>query len=100
RAASRLASSDEDWKEEDPNLPRSPWGFTTDPAQGIGFRLVEPLAVPDKQTKEKVWEIDADPVRWDVEDRLEEGRGVKDNIHPALPRVIEQLEKLESGSGK
>ncbi len=100
RAASRLASSDEDWKEEDPSLPMSPWWFTTDPAQGIGFRLVEPLSVPDNEMKEKVWEIDADPVRWDVEDRLEEGRGVKDNIHPALPRVIEQLEKLESGSGK
>ena len=32
RSASRLASEDEVWKEEDPNFPLSPWWFTSDPA--------------------------------------------------------------------
>lgn len=100
RSASRLGSSDEEWKEEDPNLPKSPWWFTTDPARGIGFRLVEPLAVPSAGAKAKFWEIDVDAVRWDVEDRLEEGRGVRDNIHPALPEVLRQLDQIDMGSGK
>ena len=96
RSASRLGSRDEEWKEEDPNLPKSPWWFTTDPARGIGFRLVAPLTVPAAEAKSKFWEIDVDAVRWDVEDRLQEGRGVKDNIHRGLPAVIRQLDKIKT----
>ena len=90
-----MASDDEAWKEEDPNLPKSPWWLTTDPARGIGFRLVRPLMAPSEEEKKKFWEIDAEEIGWDVEDRLEEGRGVKDNIHPALPKVLQQLKKIE-----
>tara|TARA_Y100001933_G_scaffold123841_1_gene123719 strand:- start:10517 stop:11758 length:1242 start_codon:yes stop_codon:yes gene_type:complete len=95
RSATRMASDDEAWKEEDPNLPKSPWWLTTDPARGIGFRLVRPLMAPSEEEKKKFWEIDAEEIGWDVEDRLEEGRGVKDNIHPALPKVLQQLKKIE-----
>ena len=94
RSAARLASDDESWKEEDPNLPKSPWWLTTDPARGIGFRLVRPLTPPTGDEKQKYWEIDAEEIGWDVEDRLDEGRGVKDNIHPALPKVLQQLKKI------
>lgn len=94
RSAARLASDDESWKEEDPNLPKSPWWLTTDPARGIGFRLVRPLTSPIGDEKQKYWEIDAEEIGWDVEDRLDEGRGVKDNIHPALPKVLKQLKKI------
>ena len=94
RSATRLASDDESWKEEDPNLPKSPWWLTTDPARGIGFRLVRPLTSPKGDEKQKYWEIDAEEIGWDVEDRLDEGRGVKDNIHPALPKVLQQLKKI------
>ena len=95
RSAARLASQDEEWKEEDPNLPKSPWWFTTDPARGVGFRLIRALAAPPDEDKKKYWEIDAEETGWDVEDRLEEGRGVKDNIHPGLPAVLQQLKKVD-----
>ena len=95
RSAARLASQDEEWKQEDPNLPKSPWWFTTDPARGVGFRLIRALAAPQDKDKKKYWEIDAEETGWDVEDRLEEGRGVKDNIHPGLPAVLQQLKKVD-----
>jgi formylglycine-generating enzyme required for sulfatase activity len=95
RSAARLASQDEEWKQEDPNLPKSPWWFTTDPARGVGFRLIRVLAAPKDEDKKKYWEIDAEETGWDVEDRLEEGRGVKDNIHPGLPAVLQQLKKVD-----
>ena len=99
RTAARLASADEEWKEEDPNLPKSPWWFTTDPARGIGFRLIRPLSPPQPAKRSKYWDIDAEEIGWDVEDRLEEGRGVKDNIHPELPKVLQQLKEFEQHSG-
>ncbi len=63
RSAARLGSDDEEWKAEDPNLPLSPWWFTTDPARGVGFRLFrsyEPMA--DEEIK-KYWEIDSEDIQ-------------------------------------
>lgn len=95
RTAARMASADEDWKEEDPNLPKSPWWFTTDPARGIGFRLIRPLSPPPLAVRKKYWDIDSEEIGWDVEDRLEEGRGVKDHIGPELPKVLQQLQQFQ-----
>ena len=100
RAAVRMASADEEWKEEDPNLPKSPWWFTTDPARGIGFRLVRPLSSPQVSERKKYWEIDAEETGWDVADRLEEGRGVKDNISPNLPQVLSELEQVKKSGNR
>jgi sulfatase modifying factor 1 len=36
RSASRLASSDDEWRQEDPNIPLSPWWFTSGPSLGVG----------------------------------------------------------------
>ncbi len=45
--------SDPDWKDQDPQLPRSMW-YHTD-AQWLGFRVVRPLAVPDVATMDAYW---------------------------------------------
>ncbi|MCA9268646.1 MAG: formylglycine-generating enzyme family protein, partial [Planctomycetales bacterium] len=63
RSAARLGSHDPDWKEYDPNLPLSPWWFTTDPARGVGFRVVRQLDWPDAKLREKLWEIDCEDTR-------------------------------------
>ncbi|MEK6248962.1 MAG: hypothetical protein N2C12_12335, partial [Planctomycetales bacterium] len=94
RSAARLASDDEEWKAEDPNRPLSPWWYTSDPTRGIGFRLVEPLATLSGQQRAKYWEIDVDAIQFDVTDRLDEGRGVRDNAHRDLPEVIRQLKQV------
>ncbi|MCB1231628.1 MAG: SUMF1/EgtB/PvdO family nonheme iron enzyme [Verrucomicrobiae bacterium] len=52
RSAARTGSS-EDWKVQDPQLPKSIW-YHTD-ATWLGFRLVRPLEVPDAETMQDIW---------------------------------------------
>jgi formylglycine-generating enzyme required for sulfatase activity len=52
RSASRR-HSEPGWKQQDPQLPKSIW-YHTD-AQGLGFRVVRPLAVPPPEELLKVW---------------------------------------------
>ena len=53
RSAVREGSSDE-WKQQDPQLPKSIW-YHTD-ALGVGFRVVRPLVEPSEQEKAEKWE--------------------------------------------
>ena len=52
RCGARVAS-DASWKQQDPQLPKSIW-YHTD-AQGLGFRLVRPLRVPDADAMYQYW---------------------------------------------
>lgn len=54
RSAARLGS-DRSWKATDPQLPKSVWYFTDDPARGVGFRIVRPLKVPSAEEMQKYW---------------------------------------------
>ena len=53
RSAARKRSSDE-WKKQDPQLPKSIW-YHTD-ALGVGFRVVRPLVEPSDQEKAEKWD--------------------------------------------
>ncbi|MCA9176594.1 MAG: SUMF1/EgtB/PvdO family nonheme iron enzyme [Planctomycetales bacterium] len=88
RVAARLGSDTESWKGSDPNIPLSPWWFTDDPARGVGMRLVRALEEPDRKTREAHWkEVEEDFV-FDIEARLQEGRGVIGIVDPKLPAEI------------
>lgn len=91
RSASRLGSDDDAWKEYDPNLPNSPWWFTTDPARGVGFRLIRPAKTVSREAMEEFWKIDCEDTQLDVQDRLNEGRGVLGLVDKDLPEAIEKL---------
>ncbi|QDU36402.1 Serine/threonine-protein kinase pkn1 [Maioricimonas rarisocia] len=91
RCASKLGSNVPDWKAEDPNLPLSPWWFTSDPARGVGFRLVRPLKEMPREEIARFWEIDSEDVQYDVDVRLQEGRGVLGIVDETLPQAIEEL---------
>jgi formylglycine-generating enzyme required for sulfatase activity len=52
RSASRRSSSPQ-WKQQDPQLPKSIW-YHTD-AQWLGIRLVRPLDVPSAEEMQKLW---------------------------------------------
>lgn len=93
RSASRLGSDDEAWKEYDPNLPRSPWWYTTDPARGVGFRLLRALKPLPRNEIEDFWKIDAEDIQYDVDDRLNEGRGVSGLADKDLPQAVLDLQK-------
>lgn len=53
RSAAREASV-EDWKQQDPQQPKSIW-YLTD-ALHVGFRIVRPLAVPSDEEKKQKWD--------------------------------------------
>ena len=93
RSAARFGSDNEVWKEYDPNVPLSPWWFTNDPARGVGFRLLRSPRKLTRAEKEKFWRIDNDSIESDVNNRLEEGRGVLGLVDPALPAAVRKLEE-------
>ncbi len=92
RSASRLASVDDDWKEDDPNFPKSPWWFTNDPSRGVGFRLFRSYRPLDDKTITKFWEPSAEDVIDDVESRLIGGRGGLGLVDKSLPDVILKMD--------
>jgi len=68
RSAARVASTP-DWKQQDPQRPQSIW-YLTD-ALHVGFRVVRPVVVPDKETRLK---LAMEPVPGEVtEEGLKEG---------------------------
>lgn len=90
RSAAKVASKDEDWKSEDPNVPLSPWWFTSDPARGVGFRVFRPYAPIDAENMKKFWETDHEYIEMDVRARLDEGRGVSTVVDQGLAKDIEK----------
>jgi hypothetical protein len=85
RTAARRGSEDVAWKEVDPNLPKSPWWYTEEPALGVGLRVVRPFTMPEKATQLKWWEPDIESIRLDAQDRLLQGRGARAIVDPQLP---------------
>ena len=65
RSATRLASHP-DWKDQDPQLPKSAW-YMTD-AQFVGFRILRPLRVPSADERKNL-RLDA-VVPSDVKERI------------------------------
>jgi sulfatase modifying factor 1 len=93
RSAAKMPSHDNDWKAEDPNLPLSPWWFTSDPARAVGFRLVRPLTPLPASEMDKYWEPDVEAIEFSVSSRLEEGRGVLGLVDEKLPAAIEKMQE-------
>jgi formylglycine-generating enzyme required for sulfatase activity len=91
RSAARMASSEE-WRDEDPNYPQSPWWFTTSPGLGTGFRIVRPLVPAEtRQEKEGFWDADVERILKDTKSRLRDGKGALGLVDPELPKAIEEL---------
>ena len=90
RSAARMGSIDEDWKDEDPNVPLSPWWYTSDPSRMVGMRLVRSATPLSKELMVKFWEIDAAAIQEDVDARLQEGRGA---IGISVPELIKEFQR-------
>ena len=93
RAAVRSASNDVAWKKADPNIPLSPWWFTSDPARGVGFRVFRSYQPLDAVTIKKFWETSAVNTLGEVESRVISGRGGYGLVDPKLPASIDKLQK-------
>jgi formylglycine-generating enzyme len=81
---------DPDWKDVDPNFPKSPWWYTEEPALGVGMRLVRPFTEPELAERRRWWEADVESIRNDVASRLEEGRGSQGIVDPQLPADLKE----------
>ena len=79
---------DPDWKDIDPNLPKSPWWYTEDPALGVGMRLVRPLTEPDVDARRRWWDADVESIKYDTADRMQQGRGSRGIVDPKLPAEL------------
>jgi formylglycine-generating enzyme len=90
RSAARMGSVDDDWKDYDPNVPLSPWWYTSDPARMVGMRLVRSAAPLSDELMHKFWEIDVDSIQEDVDARLKEGRGA---IGISVPELIKEFQR-------
>lgn len=53
RSAARRVSN-EDWKQDDPQMPQSIWYLTS--ARFVGFRIVRPYDEPSEEEKRRYWE--------------------------------------------
>ncbi len=93
RSAVRLGTEDEEWKEEDPNIPLSPWWYTSERARGVGFRLVRTLKEVPRTAMKRYWEIDDETVQDDVDARMEEGRGAQGIVDDSLLKAIKEIQK-------
>ena len=96
RSAARRGSRDAggtrenpDWKDIDPNLPKSPWWYTEEPALGVGMRVVRPLAEPDPAARRRWWDADTESIKADAADRLQQGRGARGLVDSTLPAELE-----------
>jgi formylglycine-generating enzyme required for sulfatase activity len=99
RSAARGKSEEQEWKISDPNIPKSPWWYTEEPAMAVGMRVIRPLEPLTADQKKLVWEADVLDVREDVAARLREGRGALGKTGKTLPNAVEASIKLEK-SGK
>jgi len=90
RSSARMGSVDKEWKEEDPNIPLSPWWYTTDPARMVGMRLVRSAAPLSDELIRNFWEIDVDAIKDAVDARILEGRGV---LGLSVPELIKEFQR-------
>ena len=92
RSAARRGSEDEAWKDVDPNLPKSPFWYTEEPALGIGMRLVRPVDIPStSEKKSQWWKADIESIEFDVNDRVSQGRGARGIADESLPKEAKEL---------
>ena len=93
RSASRLGSDDEEWKDSDPNEPKSPWWYTSYEGTATGLRLFRPLTAPaTKQGKYEFWNADLEEITRNAKNRIDaNGRGAWGLVDPQLPKAIQSL---------
>ena len=94
RSAARIGSNYSQWKDTDPNLPKSPWWMTDDPCRGIGFRMLRSIDELPRDQIEQLWNIDSESLQLDVDGRIP-GRGVYGIVDKDLPEAVKTLKDGE-----
>lgn len=74
---------DEEFWEEDPNVPLSPWWLAGSDAQMVGFRIMSPLVKPGLNEQQDKWNTDSQQLRVDLDFRIRSGRGSATVVTPS-----------------
>ena len=91
RVAQRLESNYSDWKDTDPQEPKSPWWMTDDPVRGIGMRVFQSYTPLPAKVMTKFWDANAEETQYQVDFKLDEGRGAIGIVDKTLPAAIKAL---------
>ena len=95
RCATRLPSNERSWKDEDPNVPLSPWWYSSDPARMVGFRVFRSFdRLPDLEVS-NFWNHTDKEVEYAIESKLLEGRGAIGIVGEKLRRQFKRRIPLE-----
>lgn len=76
-----MIRSTDDWWDEDPDFPNSPWWATSEDARATGFRIVSPLAPLSAEQKRTHWAPDSEMLRNDVRVSIQNGRATEGLPH-------------------
>lgn len=102
RSASRIGSEDNEWKDEDPHFPKSPWWFTSSPGLGVGFRIMRPYKAPEtRELRDEFWKADVKAIVLSSRKRIyEEGKGADGTVDPKLPGELKKFAEEKAKGGK
>ena len=90
----RIASHSTEWRDSDPNFPKSPWWFTDEPATGVGFRIVRQHSAATKEEKLAVWDADLESIARDAKSRIDDnGRGAYGTVDKNLDEQVAELDE-------
>lgn len=91
----RLGSIDDEWKEEDPNLPLSPWWYTSYEGLGAGIRIVRPFgSEPSIAEKKLYWDADLASIQKITQSRIESnGRGAIGKVDGQLDEDLAEVDE-------
>ncbi len=90
RSSARFSSNDKEMKAEDPEVPQSPWWYTTDPARTIGFRVVRSFKELDASTIKKFYDPDHQDIIDDLKGSVGWDRTIQGVVDATLATEMQQ----------
>ncbi|MFO0923553.1 MAG: formylglycine-generating enzyme family protein [Pirellulales bacterium] len=92
-SSARFSADDEAMKDQDPEVPPSPWWYTSDPSRTIGFRIVRSLRPLDESVIQKFHNADHQSLIDDLHDSQGWERTIQGLVDPTLAEEIRQAAK-------
>jgi formylglycine-generating enzyme len=93
RSASRMGSDHVEWTLEDPEVPTSPWWYTSDPSRMVGMRLVRSVSPLPQDLIRRFWETEIPELQDDINMSLQEGRSREGIPSPELLDALKRKPK-------
>lgn len=85
------------WKDLDPQIPQSPYWYTEEWTQQVGFRIMRPLKKMTANEKRKAW----DPLVKDTQEIIRSklaGKGLLGIADKDLAEAVKELKKMEKAA--